>query len=264
MEVIYIYYVLFGTLAGFVAGLLGVGGGLIIVPLLAMSFAAQGFVDSVIMHLAVGTSLATIVFTSISSIWAHHRHGAVRWHEFMRLAPGIVTGAWMGAALANILPTTMLSTVFGVFELYVAIQMTLNIKPKPHRRLPEYLGMFGVGNVIGGVSAVVGVGGGTLTVPFLVWCNVSIREAIATSAACGLPIALSGSMGFVISGWSEYNLPVYSLGYLHLPALIGIVAASVVVAPLGAKWAHRLPAHRLKQVFAIVLYILAAYMLLGI
>lgn len=263
MDVVYFYYMLLGAIAGFVAGLLGVGGGLVIVPLLAMMFTAQGFADSVIMHLAVGTSLATIVFTSISSVWAHHRHGAVRWREFMRLAPGIVTGAWMGAALANVLPTSMLRTVFGLFELYVAIQMTLNFKPKPHRRLPGYPGMFGMGNVIGGISAVVGVGGGTLTVPFLVWCNVSIREAVATSAACGLPIALSGSLGFIISGWNEHELPFYSIGFLHLPALIGIVAASVLVAPLGAKLAHWLPAHRLKQTFAVVLYILAAYMLLG-
>ncbi len=159
------------------------------------------------------------------------------------------------------LPTTMLRTVFGLFELYVAIQMTLNIKPKPHRRLPGNAGMFGVGNVIGAISAIVGIGGGTLTVPFMVWCNVSIREAVATSAACGLPIALSGGAGFIITGWNNSSLPSYSLGYLYLPALMGIVTASILVAPLGAKLAHVLPAKRLKQTFAVVLYLLAIYML---
>jgi uncharacterized membrane protein YfcA len=256
-----LYLLSLGAAAGFIAGLLGVGGGLIIVPILALIFTRQAVSDSIIMHLAIGTSLATIVFTSISSVWAHHRRGAVRWVEFFRLTPGIIIGAWLGAAIADSLPTAGLRIFFGLFELFVAIQMSLGLKPKPHRTLPGNAGMLGAGHVIGAVSSIVGIGGGTLTVPFLVWCNVSIREAVATSAACGLPIAIAGAIGYLVTGWHDIHLPEYSLGFIYLPALLGISSASILFAPLGARMAHRLPARRLKQVFAVVLYILAGYML---
>jgi uncharacterized membrane protein YfcA len=261
---IYLIYLLsLGAAAGFIAGLLGVGGGLIIVPILAMIYTSQGAADSIIMHLAIGTSLATIVFTSISSVWAHHQRGAVRWEDFYHLTPGIIIGAWLGAGIADSLPTAGLRVFFGLFELFVAIQMSVALKPKPHRTLPARPGMFGVGNVIGGVSSIVGIGGGTMTVPFLVWCNVSMREAVATSAACGLPIAIAGAIGYLVTGWGDPHLPGYSLGFIYLPALLGISSASIVFAPLGARLAHRLPARRLKQVFAVVLYMLAGYMLFG-
>ncbi len=256
-------YPLLGAFAGLLAGLLGVGGGLIIVPVLVFVFGMQGIADHLLVHLAVGTSLATIVLTSLSSVRAHHLHGAVLWPVFRQLTPGIVTGAWLGAAVADLLPTVALRTFFGMFELYVAVQMTLNIKPKASQQLPGKMTMFGVGNIIGAVSAVVGIGGGTLTVPFLVWSNVSMRKAVATSAACGLPIAVAGSIGFIIAGMNETALPAYSSGYVYWPAFAGIAAASILFAPLGAKLAHRLPAASLKRVFAILLYILAFKMLLG-
>lgn len=253
-------FLLLGAFAGVLAGLLGVGGGLVIVPVLAFIFADRGF-DGV-MHLAVGTSLATIVFTSLSSVRAHQRRGAVRWDVFARLTPGIVLGALVGAGIADLMPGERLRLVFGVFELLVAVQMALSAKPGPHRQLPGPAGMGIAGGVIGAVSAVVGIGGGTLTVPFLAWCNVPMRQAVATSAACGLPIAVAGAAGFVWTGWGEANLPEYTLGYLYLPALAGIVIASVLSAPLGARLAHTVPAASLKRFFALFLAILGLRMLL--
>ncbi len=258
-----IFYLGLGAVAGLVAGLLGVGGGLIIVPVLALMFIQQGIADSIVMHLAIGTSLASIIFTSMSSVWAHHRRQSVRWQDVGRLATGIIIGAWFGAAIADALPSSGLRKVFGLFELYVAIQMTFKFKPSPHRDLPGRTGMFGVGGLIGVVSSVVGIGGGSVTVPFLSWCNISMREAIGTSAACGIPIAVAGAAGFVVAGWGEGDLPANSLGYVYLHALLGIVSTSVLFAPLGARLAHWLSADRLKQVFAFLLYILAAFMLFG-
>ncbi len=248
-----------GVFAGLVAGLLGVGGGLIIVPVLALLFERAGY--GPVMHLAIGTSLATIVFTSIASVRAHHRHGAVRWPVFFRLTPGIVAGALLGAAVADRLPTDALRLFFGLFELFVAVQLTLDLRPKPQRRLPGSLGMGLAGAVIGGVSAIVGIGGGTLTVPFLVWSNVAMREAVATSAACGLPIAVAGAFGFMLAGRDATGLPPGSLGYVHLPSLAAIVATSILFAPLGARLAHRLPARTLKRIFALLLFVLAVRML---
>jgi uncharacterized membrane protein YfcA len=259
-----IIYLLLGAFAGLVAGLLGVGGGLIIVPVLVFVFHGQGMAEHLIVHLAVGTSLATIVFTSISSVRAHHQHGAVLWPVFWQLTPGIVVGAWLGALFADVLASDQLRRFFGVFELLVAIQMTFNFKPQPHRQLPKRVGMFGAGSVIGAISAVVGIGGGTMTVPFLVWCNIVMRKAVATSSACGLPIAIAGAIGFIFTGWKEVALPPYSSGYVYWPAFAGIVVASILTAPLGARLAHRLPAAQLKRIFAVLLYILGIRMLMGV
>ena len=258
-----IIYLLLGAFAGLVAGLLGVGGGLIIVPVLVFIFTDQGLAEHLIVHLAVGTSLATIVFTSISSVRAHHQHGAVLWPVFWQLTPGIVVGAWLGAAFADVLASDQLRRFFGVFELLVAIQMTFNVKPRPHRQLPGRPGMLGAGGVIGAISAIVGIGGGTMTGPFLVWCNVVMRKAVATSSACGLPIAIAGATGFIVTGWNAIDLPAYSSGYVYWPAFLGIVIASILTAPIGARLAHRLPAAQLKRIFAILLYILGLRMLLG-
>lgn len=259
----WIAYAGLGATAGVLAGLFGVGGGLVIVPVLALLFSRAAIAPEVIMHLAIGTSLATIVFTSISSVYAHHRRGAVRWPVVLRLAPGIILGAWLGAALADLLPSESLRIIFGVFELLVAVQLGLNLRASPHRSLPEWPGMGLVGGAIGSISAVVGIGGGTMTVPFLQWCNVPMRQAVATSAACGLPIALAGALGFVISGWSNNSLPALSSGYLYWPAFTGIVLASVTFAPLGARLAHTLPAAQLKRLFALFLAFLGLRMLLG-
>ena len=255
-------YIVLGLIAGFVAGLLGVGGGLIIVPVLAFIFAAHHFVESYIMHLALGTAMTSIVFTSISSIRAHHAHQAVDWQVWRRIAPGVVLGTLLGTVLVAYLSATFLKVFFICFVFYVGTQLLLDIKPHAARALPGWPGMFTVGNGIGVVSSMVGIGGGTLSVPFMTWCNVSLHRAIGTSAAIGLPIAISGAIGYLANGWRvQEQLPPHSLGFIYLPALGAIVATSILTAPLGAKLAHRLPVKKLKKIFAFLLYILGLRML---
>lgn len=255
-------YLLLGAFAGTVAGLLGVGGGLIIVPVLVILFSEQSFPPELIVHMAIGTSLASIVMTSISSTWAHHQHGAVLWPVFRRLAPSVAVGAFIGAAIADLMNAAILIVFFGVFELLVAAQMAMNIKPKAHRQLPKSVGTAAVGSAIGTLSAIVGIGGGTLTVPFLVWCNTNMHKAVATSAACGLPIALAGATAYLLTGLNEANLPSGAMGYIYWPAFVGIVITSMLFAPLGAKLAHRLPVTVLKKAFAVLLFVLGVRMLM--
>jgi uncharacterized membrane protein YfcA len=257
-------YLLLGAFAGFFAGLLGVGGGAVMVPILALMFAAQGFPDAHLMHLALGTSMATIIFTSVSSLRAHHQHGAVLWPVVKSIAPGIVVGTLAGAQVAALVPTRPLAIFFAVFMSYVAIQMILNVKPKPSRELPGTATMFGVGAGIGGLSALVAIGGGSLSVPFMTWCNVKMHNAIGTSAAIGFPIAVAGTVGYMISGYGSSHLPDGSFGFIYLPALTGTVIASVIVAPYGAKLAHRLPVATLKKAFAGIIILLLVKMLHGL
>ncbi len=262
MDVLPIYLAL-GAFAGLIAGLFGVGGGLIIVPVLSLLFETQGMSGAVFVHLAIGTSLTTIVVTSVSSTWAHHRHGAVQWGMVRGLSVGIVIGALLGAVIAYVLPTRILRIVFGVFELAVAAQIGLNLMASAHRRLPGQPMLTVAGIVIGALSSVVGIGGGTLTVPFLAWCNVSIRRAVATASACGFPISLAGAVGFIVTGWGVTALPEWSTGYLYWPAFAGIAATSLLFAPFGARLAHRLPVNVLRRIFAGFLTILGVRMLVG-
>lgn len=255
------FYCLLGAFAGIVAGLLGVGGGLIIVPVLVAIWHTSGFESPYIMQLAIGTSLATIVLTSISSICAHQKRNSIRWDVFWRITPGILMGTWLGAFFASLLPGDVLKNIFGVFELLVAMQMAFAIRPAPHRMLPGLTGMSTIGVVIGSVSAVIGIGGGTMTVPFLTWCNVTIHRAVGTSAACGLPIALGGAFGYLLLGWNVPGLPDWSAGFVYGPALAGIVVTSMLFAPLGAKCAHWLSTTILKRVFAGFLALLGIWML---
>lgn len=257
-------YLALGAVAGFFAGLLGVGGGAIMVPVLALMFAAQGFPAEHLMHLSLGTSMAAIVFTSISSLRAHHQHGAVQWPIVRTIAPGILIGTFAGAQLASLIPTRPLAIFFTVFMSYVAFQMLANIKPKPSRQLPGPVGMAAVGGGIGVVSALVAIGGGSLSVPFMTWCNVKMHHAIGTSAAIGFPIAVAGSVGYLVGGWGAGGLPAASLGYVYLPALVACVALSMLTAPLGAKAAHRLPVPTLKKIFAGVILLLLAKMIHGL
>lgn len=254
-------YVGLGLFAGFFAGLLGVGGGGIMVPVLTMLFTAQGLPHEHVVHLALGTSMATIVFASVSSLRAHHRHGAVLWPVVKAIAPGIVLGTLLGAQLAALLPTKSLAIFFSVFMAYVSLQMIANVKPKPSRTLPGAGGMFAAGAGIGGISALVAIGGGSLSVPFLTWCNVKVHQAIGTSAAIGFPIALAGTAGYLIGGHGNAGMPAGSIGFIHLPALLGTVLPSVLMAPVGARLAHRLPVAVLKKIFAGVLIFLSAKML---
>ena len=257
---VWLMYVALGGFVGVLAGLLGVGGGLVIVPVLTFIFTAQHLPDAHILHLALGTSLASIMFTSVSSLRAHHQRGAVDWMVVRRISLGIMAGTFGGSWVAAQLSTRFLKAFFVVFLYYVATQMLLNIKPKPHRQIPGLTAMFGVGGVIGGVSSLVGIGGGSLSVPFLTWCNTAIHRAIGTSAAIGFPIALAGAAGYVVNGLSV-QLPPYSLGFVYLPALAGIAAASIVTAPVGAKLAHTLPVDKLKKIFALLLIVMGTKML---
>jgi uncharacterized membrane protein YfcA len=250
-----------GVCGGFAAGLLGVGGGMVLVPFVTMIFTARGFAPELVVHMAIATSLATIMFTSLSSVRAHHLHGAVRWPIVVQLAPGIVIGSWLGPWLAKQLNSSMLALVFGLFVAFSATQMILNRKPSAARELPGAQGMFAAGAAIGLVSGLVGAGGGFLSVPFMSWCNVKMHNAVATSAALGFPIALSGTLSNMYFGWNEPGLPAWSLGYIYLPALLVIAAASVTMAPVGARAAHRMPVQKLKRIFAMILYALSAYML---
>lgn len=249
-----------GAVAGLLAGLLGVGGGLVIVPAVAFLLPALGVEPALVMHLAVGTSLASIVFTNLSSAWAHHRRGAVRWPEAGRLVAGIVPGALAGAVLASLLPQAWLARIFAVFAAVMGLYLLAGRRPAAHRSVPGAVALGGSGLVIGGISAIVGIGGGSLTAPLLMWCNVRAQEAVATAAACGLPLALAGAAGFVLTGWGRAGLPAGTLGFVHLPALAGIVAASVVTAPLGARMAHAVPAATLRRLFGLALLGIAAAM----
>lgn len=257
----YLIYLVAGVLAGLLSGLFGVGGGLIIVPILTFVFASLTFPEQHIMHIALGTSLATIIFTSISSARAHHKNGNVDWMVVSRISVGIVLGTFLGAALAVSLQTFWLKVIFAIFVFVVATQLTLGLAPNAKRSLPGRLVTNLVGTIIGVISSLVGIGGGTLSVPFLIYCNTTIKRAIGTSAAIGLPIAIAGTLGFVLQGWMAEQLPAYSLGYVYLPAVIGIVLMSAITAPFGAKLAQHLPADMLKKAFAILLYLICLKML---
>jgi len=257
----FLIYALAGAVAGVLAGLLGVGGGIVIVPVLSVLFAWQGMPVEYQMQLALATSLASIIFTSLSSMKAHHSHGAVRWNVVKSLSPGIVIGSFAGSWIASLLSTNFLRVFFLCFLYYVSIQMFLNIKPKAHRDLPDTKGMFGAGGFIGVISALVGIGGGTLTVPFLSWCNTPIHQAVGTSAAVGLPIALASTLGYVLSGLNKPGLPDHTLGFIYIPALVGLVVMSMLTAPTGAKIAHKLPVAKLKKAFAGFLFLMATRML---
>lgn len=253
-------FLVLGAGVGFAAGLLGIGGGMLTVPFITLLLAAKDFPQELIVHMAIATSLATIMFTSISSVRAHHKRGAVSWHIVKLLAPGILIGSWIGPWLGKQMNSSALAMFFGGFVALSATQMLLDKKPAATRELPKAPGMFGAGGVIGVLSGLVGAGGGFVSVPFMTWCNVKIHNAVATSAALGFPIALAGTLSNIYYGMSMPGLPPGSLGFIYLPALLVISLASVTTAPLGARTAHSLPVKSLKKIFSLVLYGLAAYM----
>ncbi len=251
-----------GTCTGFLAGLLGIGGGMLMVPFMTLILSARGVDAALAVKMAIATSMATILFTSISSVRAHHKRGAVRWDIVRTLAPGIVLGGLVaGAGVFSLLKGTTLALVFAVFVAFSATQMLLDRKPAPTRQMPGTAGSLGAGGVIGFISGLVGAGGGFISVPFMSWCNVAMHNAVATSAALGFPIALANTVGYVVGGWSMPSPLPGALGYLWLPGLAIIATASVTTAPLGARTAHAMNIKQLKKVFACTLYGLAAYML---
>jgi uncharacterized membrane protein YfcA len=223
---------------------------------------AKGFPADYVVKMAVATSLATICFTSLSSVRAHHKRGAVLWPVARVLAPGILVGSLVGAQIAVALPTKILSVVFSLFIAFSATQMFLDRKPKPTRTLPGTAGMFGMGSVIGLLSSVVGAGGAFVSVPFMTWCNIKIHQAVATSAALGFPIALAGTLGYILAGRALPDMPPGAFGYVYVPGRVVIAIASISTAPLGARTAHSMDIRPLKRAFAVVLYMLAAYFLM--
>lgn len=257
-------FIVTGLIAGVIAGLLGVGGGIVIVPALDLTFDALGYPPQTSHHVALGTSLAAIVFTSVSSTLAHQRRGAVRWPVFTGITPGILVGTFTGTWVASLLPKAPLKAFFVIFLYYVCLQMFMDSKPKASRDIPGFWGLTAVGVVIGLVSALVGIGGGTMSVPFMSFCNVPIHEAVGTASAIGFPIAVAGSLGYIVNGWHAANLPAHTLGYVSLSALAGIASMSILTAPYGARLAHSLPVKSLKKVFAIFLLVMATRMLISI
>ena len=253
---------LLGVATGFLAGLLGIGGGMLMVPFITIIMSQRGVAPDLAVKMAIATSMATIIFTSISSVMAHHKRGAVRWDIVKRLAPGIVVGSIIGSlGVFALLKGSYLAIFFGLFVSFSATQMFLDKKPKPTRQMPGTAGQFAAGGFIGFLSGLVGAGGGFISVPFMAWCNVAMHSAVATSAALGFPIAVANVLGYAISGQHVQSLPAHSFGYIWLPALVVIAICSFLTAPMGAKAAHSLPVGKLKRVFASLLYALAAYML---
>lgn len=246
-------YLVLGAAAGVVAGLFGIGGGLLIVPVLVFTFELQGMSADVLTHAAVATSLATIVATSVSSTLAHHRKGAVRWDIFKPLALGILVGAVLGVKTAGQMTGEWLQITIGCFAIVMAFQMGLNLKPEAGEKTVSQGEYVFSGSLIGWLSSIFGIGGGSLSVPYLTWRRIQMQQAVATSAACGLPIAVMGALTNVWEGWGNAQMPEWSAGYIYLPALVGIVLTSAFFAKVGAKLAHRLPALILKRIFAVFL-----------
>lgn len=254
--------VLLGLTTGFLAGLLGIGGGVMMVPFISAILSHRGVAPELSVKMAIATSMATIIFTSASSVLAQHKRGALRWDIVRSLSPGIV----LGAALASlgvfaVLKGDWLGLLFSVFVIFSATQMLLGKKPAPSRTMPGTGGQLAAGGAIGFMSGLVGAGGAFISVPFMTWCNVAAHQAVATSAALGFPIAFANVAGYIVSGWNVQDLPPGAFGYLYLPALLVIAIASVSMAPLGVRAAHALPVEQLRRVFAGLLYLLAGYML---
>ncbi|WP_230657948.1 sulfite exporter TauE/SafE family protein [Psychrobacter sp. I-STPA10] len=249
-----LWFVLAGMFAGVCAGLFGIGGGMIIVPALVWIFTAYGYSPEVVAHLAVGTSLATIIVTSISSLMAHNKRGSVRWDVWKYMAGGLVIGSVSGAAIADQINGQMLQAMIGAAALLVAFKMLfLSNKEQVGKPLPKPPVQFGAGTGIGLASAIFGIGGGSLTVPFLNWSGLPMRQSVGTSAACGLPIAVAGALGFAWFGQDVANLPAGTIGFVNITGFICISIASFITAKLGAKWAHQLPAATLKKAFGVLL-----------
>ncbi len=257
-----ILYVILGLVAGILGGMFGIGGGTILVPILLFLFDMQHFPADHLLHIALGTSMATIIFTSLASLRKHHQHSAVNWRVVRRITPGILVGTGVGAAFASAISPRVLGAIFAFFVLVAAAQILLDARPKASRQLPGTAGMTLTGIFTGWLSTLVSIGGGTIVVPFLIWCNVPLRHAIGTSAAVGFPVAAGGTIGYIVAGMSLTGLPGPHLGFVFLPALLGTAIASVITAPMGAWAAHHMPVSTLRKLFAILLLALAGKLVL--
>jgi len=256
-------YLALGAFVGFFAGLLGIGGGSALVPVLAFIFSAKGFAPEHIVHLALGTGIATIIFTSASSVRSHHQRLSVNWGVMLKMTPSVVAGTFGGALAAGWLDTRLLTVAFTLLIYALATQMLFDVRPAAGGSLPGAVVMTAAGGIIGFLSSLTATGGASLTVPFLVRHKISLHQAIGTAAAVGWPLALAGTLGYLLAGSGKPGLPEWSAGYVYVPALAWIAVASMAMAPVGARIAHRTPAKPLKRVFAVVLYLLATGMLVS-
>ena len=271
-------YLAAGVFVGFFAGLLGIGGGSVMVPILSLTFVKLGYSNEHVIHMALATSMATILPGAFASTRTHHAHKAVNWEVVKKMTPGILVGTLVGTVFAYFSSTTFLKYFFVGFMFFLAAQLVFGLKPKAapaktdvagseaqaHRTLPKTAGMVSFGALMGFVSSLAGIGGAVLTISFLTWCNVKMHEAIGTSAAVGFPIALAGTVGYVVTGMMDHDLPEWSLGYVYMPAFFGIAVTSFLVAPIGAELAHKLPVVMLKKVFMVFLVALAIKMAISV
>ena len=253
-----------GIFVGFFSGLLGIGGGSMTVPILGLVFVAFGFAPDQVMHLALGTSLAAILAATASGARTHHQHGAVRGDIVRGLAPGIAAAGLAAGAIARMAPVAFLKYFFLAFVFYVTSQILFGLKPSRVRPIPGRAGLFGVGALIGGLSGLAGVGGAMISVPFMTMWGVPFKSAIGTSAAISFVVAAAGTIGYIAAGLTVPSLPDWTVGYVYLPALLGISVTSVFVAPWGARLAHRLPVGHLKKAFAVFLLALATKLIVSL
>jgi uncharacterized membrane protein YfcA len=254
-------YLALGAFVGFFSGLLGIGGGALMVPVLAFIFAGKGFPEAFVIHIALGTCVAAMLFTAASSVRSHHLHKAVNWRVLSRLIPGLVTGALAGTALARLLDARLLSIAFTALIFYAATLMLIERKVEPGQKAPGPAHMAVLGSAVGLFSSLTATGGATMVVAWLVQRNMRVHEAIGTAAAASWSLALTGTLGYIVSGATASGLPQWSIGFVYLPALAWIVVASMLIAPVGAAVAHRTPGRTLRRLFAVVLYALATGML---
>jgi uncharacterized membrane protein YfcA len=254
-------YALGGVTAGFLAGLLGVGGGMTIVPIISAVLTAQNIAPNHVIHMALATAMCSIVFTSSATAVQHHRRGAVDWAMFKRMAPGMVTGTLLATLFSGYVPQRLLAVAFSVIVIAAGIQILVGKKPAPGKQAPGTPVVFAYTLGVGIIAGLVSAGGAFLTMPFMVYCGVPLITAIGTGVVLAIPIAIMGSIGYIVSGWNAPGLPPYTLGFIYLPALAAIVCASIAVVPLGVRLAHRLPVQTLRRSFAVLLFVLAAKML---
>jgi uncharacterized membrane protein YfcA len=258
----FLVYMGIGVFTGLMAGLLGVGGGAIAVPLLLWVFDLQEINSEIATHMALATALAAMVLTSISSTYAHASKKAVLWPVFFKLNVGVIFGSIIGVVTVVEISGSALQIAFGIFLACLAIQMAFGLSPAPSAKLPSGPGLLGAGGVIGCVSMFFGIGGGSLTVPFLIYSGVTPVKAIGTSAALGLPIAVWGTVLYAANGWNHTLMPEYSFGFVYGPAVTGIIIISPIFARLGAKIAHRMNSDQLRQAFGVTLAIVAGMIVL--
>jgi uncharacterized membrane protein YfcA len=250
-----------GSISGFLAGLLGIGGGMILIPFMILVFNHLGFNQNIIVHMAIATGMATVLFTTTSAIWAHHKHNSIDWKLVAALSPGLVIGSLVGGSeIFQAINTSWLSLVFAIFLVYTSMQMIFKKKPVVGRAPPGNLGLFSFGTITGIVASLVGAGGAFMTVPFMLWCNVKTHTAMASSSALGLPIAIAATIGYMYGSWDNPHLPEGSLGFVYVPAVLCIVALSIFTAPFGAKMARKLNVAQLKRIFGVMLLSLAVFM----